>query len=1543
LRRVAALIGLILALGMAALAQDTSPGETSDNGFIIDFLQNRISAPGRQIRVHGVTGALSSRARIGEVTIADETGIWLRLVGVEMDWSRSQLLLGRVAVNRLAVERIDMLRRPVPPRRRLADRLPKVEAQPFRLPELPVSVRIAALDLPSIVLAEPVLGQAATLAVAGSADLARGELDATLDARRLDGVGGALGLSLDFSNATRALSLDLTLQEPENGVVATLLDIEGRPAIDVAVQGEGPLDALDVNFTFDAGDARIAAGLVSLRSAPDGSAFAADFRGGLAPVAPAAYREFFAGETSVEAAGVALSAGGFRLDRLAISGAALDLTGALQTAPDGFPRNLTLSGRIGDPRGPAVTLPVPGAATRINSAILHLSYGEGRRWSGLLALDRLEAADIEIEDLTLTLGGRAENLDDPARRDVTIAVEGVATGIWSEDEDVRAALGTRLDLFADAALPAGGPLSIRQAQVSGRDMSVFASGVLRGLAFDGRLAARLADIAPASGLAGCDLGGSLDFVADGAVDPVSGAFDLALDGSALDLRLGDPRLDGLLQGETTLRGRVARDEAGIRTDGFRLANPRVEIASTGRIAASSADLAIEARIADLAVVAPQASGALEARGSVRGSGRPFDVSFTAEVPRGRLIGHELEGARLAFDGLVDGPNVSGDVSGSGRLGDQPLALAAELALAGPERALRALRAEVGPNRITGDVSMNGDGPILGEIAIDAPDLTPLAALALTEATGSARATVRFAPATIGQGVSVDASARRVTVGSASIGSLDLAAEVVDALAAPLVDGTLAASDVNAAGLQVSTLSARADQTAPNAMEVAASARLAVGTEIDTSGSLTRLDGGGFEARVDTLSMRQQEIEARLAAPATVTVAGGDLRLTPVVLNLGEGVLTARGEIGESFDLDLLIGRLPLELANAVAPGLGFGGTLQGSARVTGSRDAPDVRFDLTGDGLVSAQTAVAGLPPLRLRAAGQTESGRLQLDAEIAAQGLDARLAGAVPLGQGPLELDVTLASFPLALIDRLAGHRGLAGTVTGTAQVRGSTRAPTATFDLRGTEIAAQPMRDIGLAPLTVTGRGSFVRNVLTLEAAEATNAQGLGVTASGRVPLAGPGLDVRATGAAPLAIANALLEERTAQATGLLRFDLHASGAVNAPRLAGSANLEGGTFIDPQTNVRLQDIGLAASFDGQTVTLQRLRATAAQGGEITASGTISLAAGNPADLEANFNGVRYTDGSFASTTIDGRLRLRGPATGGGGVISGRIDLGRTEISVAEGLGGPTLQTLQEVRHVNTPAGVQQTLDRARVGEPNPPQPSGRRGLVADVRINAPNQIFVRGRGLDVELGGALTLTGPIDDIAPVGQFDMRRGRLDILGQRITFDEGSLRLIGNYDPEINFVARTSHGGVTAIVTVTGRVSAPDIQFSSQPPLPQDEVLARLIFNQPVNRLSPFQIAQLAAAAAELAGGGGGGPGILEHLRSATGFDDLDIVTADDGETAVRAGRYIDDNIYVDVEAEASGDTRAQINLDITDDLSIRGSVATDGNTGLGIFFERDY
>ena len=118
-------------------------------------------------------------------------------------------------------------------------------------------------------------------------------------------------------------------------------------------------------------------------------------------------------------------------------------------------------------------------------------------------------------------------------------------------------------------------------------------------------------------------------------------------------------------------------------------------------------------------------------------------------------------------------------------------------------------------------------------------------------------------------------------------------------------------------------------------------------------------------------------------------------------------------------------------------------------------------------------------------------------------------------------------------------------------------------------------------------------------------------------------------------------------------------------------------------------------------------------------------------------------------------------------------------------------------------------------------------------------------------------------------------------------------------------------------------------------------MLARLIFNRGINELSPLQIAQLAAAAADLAGGSE--TSLLGNLREAVGLDELDIVTDAEGNAAVRAGTYIQENVYLGVEAGARGTTRGTINLDITEDLKARGSVGSDGDSSLVVFYEKDY
>ncbi len=137
---------------------------------------------------------------------------------------------------------------------------------------------------------------------------------------------------------------------------------------------------------------------------------------------------------------------------------------------------------------------------------------------------------------------------------------------------------------------------------------------------------------------------------------------------------------------------------------------------------------------------------------------------------------------------------------------------------------------------------------------------------------------------------------------------------------------------------------------------------------------------------------------------------------------------------------------------------------------------------------------------------------------------------------------------------------------------------------------------------------------------------------------------------------------------------------------------------------------------------------------------------------------------------------------------------------------------------------------------------------------MTARNNIFVRGRGIDAELGGSLTIRGSAADPVVTGGFEMRRGRIVILTKRLDFTTGKITFGGSLVPILNMVASTSSDQTTINITVTGPANNPDISFGSAPSLPQDEVVARLIFGQSISRLSALQIAQLADAVTQPAG-----------------------------------------------------------------------------------------
>jgi translocation and assembly module TamB len=119
----------ILALSLAAtplLAQD------DDRDFLTAFLEDNLSGAGREVTITGFAGALSARATIEQMTIADDQGIWLTINGATLDWSRSAILSGEVRVTELSAQEIIVAR--LPATAETESDLPNPEATPFSLP-----------------------------------------------------------------------------------------------------------------------------------------------------------------------------------------------------------------------------------------------------------------------------------------------------------------------------------------------------------------------------------------------------------------------------------------------------------------------------------------------------------------------------------------------------------------------------------------------------------------------------------------------------------------------------------------------------------------------------------------------------------------------------------------------------------------------------------------------------------------------------------------------------------------------------------------------------------------------------------------------------------------------------------------------------------------------------------------------------------------------------------------------------------------------------------------------------------------------------------------------------------------------------------------------------------------------------------------------------------------------------------------------------------------------------------------------------------------
>ena len=1023
--------------------------------------------------------------------------------------------------------------------------------------------------------------------------------------------------------------------------------------------------------------------------------------------------------------------------------------------------------------------------------------------------------------------------------------------------------------------------------------------------------------------------------------------DAAMDG----LRLSDPALRRAVGSRAKLTLRAAAGSDGILdVTTLTVESDTARAAYAGRLGQNTLTGTVEAALADIGAFSGVAgrtlAGRLDAKASLSGDPARKALSADLDLRGGGLVLGEETVDRLVGRAPVLTGHVSQTYDGYGfdRLRFEGAGFAATLqGQANARTADVAARVDL-KNLSTLDERLAGpasaDARLTGSLlkpaltaALRAPDVTangrPIRDLRLDAVLSDLRdaldGTLRLTGDIAGKPLRAEAHIARPSRTDYALDRLAFALGSVTADGRAVVD----ADSLLAEG----ALTVRAGDLG----DLSPLALAPMGGSLDAAVTLSRAGGRqdaairavGTNLRYDTFGF------AKLDADLT----GRDLRAHPVLD--GHAALDRLVAAGQGIDTVRLTANGTAAASDITLTAQARGFALDGAARlIPAARTRIEIaRFSAQRGG---DRLALAGPAAITL------DQGSALIDGLVVAAG-----SGRITVqGRAGSDLDLTLGirALPLSLARIASPSLALSGTLEGEADLRGPAARPEGRYALSVAGLVTPETRKAGLPPITARASGRLADGEASIDG-RVSAGRGAEVTVTGTVPVeAGGGLSLRARGTLDAALANSMLSVGGQRVAGRVALDAGVTGTVAAPRVEGSATLSGGSFADPLNGIRLTDIQGRMTGRGDTVVIERLTAATRNGGRLSVDGRVAMepASGFPGNLRITADRAELVSSPLMTAVSSLNLALSGPLARRP-MIKGRVDVVSIDVSVPDRLPA-TVQPLPGIRRVNVTPEVRERLAK-RAERRAQIEAASRRKKAAppfdaslDVTVSAPNRIFVRGRGIDAELGGELHVTGSSRDPRANGDFAMRRGVFSLAGQRLDFTRGRVFFAGDLaQPDLDFAAETKAADVTARVAVTGPASQPVFALSSDPSLPQDEILSRILFKKAAAGLSPFQALQLAQAVAQLSGGAGG-PDVFEAARKGLGLDSLDVSTGASGGPAVGASRYINDRISVGVKAGAKpADTAATINYDVTRRIKLNGEAGSDGRTSVGVGAEWEW
>ncbi|WP_411825987.1 translocation/assembly module TamB domain-containing protein [Luteolibacter sp. AS25] len=310
--------------------------------------------------------------------------------------------------------------------------------------------------------------------------------------------------------------------------------------------------------------------------------------------------------------------------------------------------------------------------------------------------------------------------------------------------------------------------------------------------------------------------------------------------------------------------------------------------------------------------------------------------------------------------------------------------------------------------------------------------------------------------------------------------------------------------------------------------------------------------------------------------------------------------------------------------------------------------------------------------------------------------------------------------------------------------------------------------------------------------------------------------------------------------QLAGILTGGMTVTGTVGAPKVNGEVKLTGGRFsMEGNTVPPLEGINLQVDTDLNKVTLKGGVDNVA-GGNLTLGGEVGLKNEGgeglgELDFSVRARGLPLVRNEFLITRANIDLSLKGPITAAR--ISG-------EVGILDSVFYKDMELIPIGKPFLEPsAAALPSVDTPK--NPGSAVPAPFDQWTADVVIKTIDPILVRGNLGTGQVDVALRVEGKLGDPKPNGKVRLSQVEARLPFSTLRIDEGFVTFTPatGFDPILEIRGTSEPRPYRVQVYVYGRASDPQLVLTSEPPLPENEIMTLIATGTTTSGLEDSQAA----------------------------------------------------------------------------------------------------